>query len=376
MQQKKLWISIFIILTSCLKVNAQYSRQDSTLRIVMIVSSYGKDMGKTRPGFEMDEFAQAYLIFKTNGLHIDVASPKGGEVESGKFNKEKPYNKIILEDSTAIRLLKFTKPTASLNAADYDAIYIIGGKGPMFDLVVDPSLQDLILDMNNKKAVISAVCHGSIVFANIKKDTHYLIENRSVTGYSNAEETMFGKTASEFPFLLEDKLIARGARYQKGDVMLPFMIVDDNFITGQNPYSTTLVAEEIIKSLKKKPIERIKYKDELSMELVNKAVQGEVDWVIAELKKNSDNYDLELIAVYGYYQAMFAEEDLPKIKKGTSIIELVTPYYFNEDLYVMLVEYYLKLGDKAKATTTLNEVIKKNPDSKSANSLLNKLKEK
>lgn len=46
-------------------------------RIVMVVSSYGKDMGKVRPGFEMDEFSQAYLIFKANGLMVDVASPKG-----------------------------------------------------------------------------------------------------------------------------------------------------------------------------------------------------------------------------------------------------------------------------------------------------------
>jgi hypothetical protein len=57
------------------------------------------------------------------------------------------------------------------------------------------------------------------------------------------EESMFGKSASEFPFLLEDKLIVRAAKYKKGEVMLPFLIVDDNLITGQNPYSTTLVAE-------------------------------------------------------------------------------------------------------------------------------------
>jgi len=42
----------------------------------------------------------------------------------------------------------------------------------------------------------------------------------------------------------------------------------------------------------------------------------------------------------------------------------------------MLAGYYLKLGDKDKATTTLNEVIKKNPDSRIANSLFNKVKER
>lgn len=341
----------------------------------MVVSSYGKDMDKIRPGYEMDEFSQAYLIFDANGLQIDVASPKGGNVEAGQFNKDKPYNKMVLQDSTAMALLKHTKPTSSVHAKDYDAVYIVGGKGPMFDLVVDPSLQDLILEMDNNKAIISAVCHGTIAFANIKKDNKYLIENKSITGYCNEEEVMFGKTVSEFPFLLQDKLIARGAKYRKGEVMLPYMIKDSNFITGQNPFSTTLVAEEIIRSLGKEPVKREKYKDELSMELVKKAVQNEMVWAKAELKRNRDNYDTELIAVYGYYQAMFAKEDVEKIRKGVSIIELVTPYYYNEDLYTMLAEYYLKLGDKTKATNSLNDVLKRNPDSQTANSLLKKVAE-
>lgn len=349
--------------------------QSKTHKILMVVSSYGKDMGKTRPGYEMDEFSQAYLIFKANGLQIEVASPKGGQVEAGQFSKDKPYNKIVLQDSVAMKLLKYTKPTSSLNPKDYVAIYIVGGKGPMFDLVVDPSLQDLILEMDNNKGIISAVCHGAAALANIKKDDRYLIENKSLTGFCNEEETMFGKMASEFPFLLEDKLIVRGAKFQKGDAMLPFMIIDNNFITGQNPYSTTLVAEQIVKSLGKEPQKRKKYQDESSMELVKKAVQGESDWAKTELKKDKENYDLELIAVYGYYQAMFAKEDLEKIKKGTSIIELVTPYYFNKDLYIKLAEYYLKLGDKNKAMSSLNDVLEKDPDSQAAITLMKKVTE-
>jgi putative intracellular protease/amidase len=349
--------------------------QSKTNKIVMVVSSYGKDLGKTRPGYEMDEFSQAYAIFKANGLKIDVASPKGGEVEAGQFNKSKPYNKMVLEDSSVMRLLRTTKPTASLRAFDYDAVYIVGGKGPMFDLVVDPSLQDFVLEMQNKKAVISAVCHGTIAFANIKKDDSYLIANKRLTGFCNEEEMMFGKTASEFPFLLEDKLISRGAIYQKADAMLPFMVLDDNFITGQNPYSTNLVAEQVIRSMGREPVARKKYKDELSMELVKRFTQGETAWAKTNLEKSRDEYDLELIAVYGYYQAMFANEDLEKIRRGVSIIELVTPYYFNEDLYLMLADYHLKLDDKAKATTTLHEIIKKNPDSHAAESKLKKLKE-
>lgn len=348
--------------------------QTKTNKIVMVVSSYGKDMGKTRPGFEMDEFSQAYLIFKSNGLQIDVASPKGGKVELAQFNKKKPYNETVLQDSVAMKLLNQTKPTSMLNSKDYDAVYIVGGKGPMYDLVVDPSLQDFILEMDNKRAIISAVCHGTIALANVKKDNKFLIENKSLAGFCNEEETMFGKTALEFPFLLEDRLIYRKANYKKGEPMLPFMLKDDNYITGQNPFSTILVAEEIIKSLEKTLVKRTKYKDESSMELVKRVTKGDSTWAKSELKANGANYDLELIAVYGYYQAMNAKDNLDTIKKGTFIIELVTPYYFNEDLYVSLSEYYVKLGNKNKAIETLDVVLKKNANSLKANDLLKKLK--
>lgn len=53
-------------------------------------------------------------------------------------------------------------------------------------------------------------------------------------------------------------------------------------------------------------------------------------------------------------------------------MELVTPCYFNEDMAIVLAKCYLKSGDKSKATTTLQEVLKKNPNSEAAKSLLEK----
>ncbi|MGF1924645.1 MAG: DJ-1/PfpI family protein [Bacteroidia bacterium] len=348
--------------------------QEKKNKIVMIVSSYGKDLGKTRPGFEMDEFSQAYFIFKENGLQVDVASPKGGSVDAGPFNKLKPYNAKLLLDERAIGLLKDTKPTSSLKANNYDAVYIVGGKGPMFDLVVDPSLQDFILAMDSNQSIISSICHGTIALANIKKNNTYLVDKKMLTGFTNEEEAMFGKSGSEFPFLLEDRLILRGANFKKVDAMLPNVVKDGNYITGQNPYSTTLVAEEIVKSLGKALQNRPRYKDELSMVLVKTASIGYSIWAENELKTNRDNYDLELIAVYGYYQAMFAKDDLERVKKAVSIMELVIPYYYNENLFIPLANYYKKLGNTEKAMKVLKEVLKKNPDAKAATDLLNKIK--
>lgn len=343
-------------------------------KIVIIVSSYGKDNGKQRPGFEMEEFSQAYLIFRANDLIVDVASPKGGKVDLGQFNKEKQYNKLILNDTIVMRMFDHTIPTANLNANDYDALYVVGGKGPMFDLVVDPSLQDFIVEMNKKKSIIATICHGTIALANIKIDDKYFVENKTLTGFCNEEEKMFGKKDSEFPFLLEDRLLLRGAKYKKIDAMLPYMLRDDNLITGQNPFSTNLVAEEIVKSLGRTPVKRDKLKDEISMELIKDFTATNSIFTKKELQKNSDSYDMKLIASYGYYHAMHANEDIEKLKKAVSIIELVVPYYFNENIYISLSEYYLKLGDKSNATNTLNKILENNPQSEKATKLLGNIK--
>ncbi|MGI8893559.1 MAG: type 1 glutamine amidotransferase domain-containing protein [Bacteroidia bacterium] len=172
----------------------------------MVVSSYGKDGGKSRPGFEMTEFNQAYYIFKDNNIAVEVASPKGGKVESDKYNSNTLYSKRFLEDPVAQALLNNTLPTASLVNESYDAVYIVGGKGVMFDLPVDPSLQDIIAKIYKNDGIISAICHGPAAFVHVKVDGEFIVKNQEITGYCNSEEEKFGKVwFNELPYLLENK---------------------------------------------------------------------------------------------------------------------------------------------------------------------------
>ena len=67
-------------------------------RVLLVISSYGADEGKTRPGFEMDELTQAYVIFKDNGLQVEIASPAGGAVVADQYNRNKPYNNRFLTE--------------------------------------------------------------------------------------------------------------------------------------------------------------------------------------------------------------------------------------------------------------------------------------
>ncbi|AZJ35383.1 DJ-1/PfpI family protein [Tenacibaculum singaporense] len=365
-------IFYYVLFLFPLLLNSQAKNNDK--KVLMVVSSYGKDLGATRPGYEFDEFSQAYLIFKNNGLTIDIASPKGGNVEADKFNREKEYNKAVLEDTKALSLLNNTKATANINAENYNAIYIVGGKGAMFDLPYDPSLQDIILNLyNRKETVISSVCHGPASFVNIKNKDEFIIKDVEITGFCNIEEELFGKKwVQEFPFSLESKLKSRGAIFKQTDFMLSKIAVSGKFITGQNPFSTTRSAEAVVKSLGLTPVKRTLYKDEKSVYLIQDLLNKKKSfvWAEKELLNNKSSYDIQIIAVYGYYKILAAKNNREELATGIELVELTTPHFFNEHLQFLIAKTYNTLGKKEKAIEVLNELISKNLIKEEAQKLL------
>ena len=66
-----------------------------------------------------------------------VTSPQGGNVEADKYDPAKPYNQQVLNDAAIMAKLRNTLSTAQLKAGDYNGIFIVGGKGAMFDLPKD-----------------------------------------------------------------------------------------------------------------------------------------------------------------------------------------------------------------------------------------------
>ncbi|MCZ0905163.1 type 1 glutamine amidotransferase domain-containing protein, partial [Microcoleus sp. HI-ES] len=63
--------------------------------------------------------------------------------------------------------------------------------------------------------IVGAVCHGPAGLVNIKlSDGEYLVANKTVAAFTNEEEAAVGLTEI-VPFLLESKLIERGANFTK-----------------------------------------------------------------------------------------------------------------------------------------------------------------
>jgi putative intracellular protease/amidase len=61
------------------------------------------------------------------------------------------------------------------------------------------------------------------------------------------EEENYAK--EDVPFMLETALIAEGAQFFQTDTWQVKVVVDGRLMTGQNPASAGLLAEEIVKAL-------------------------------------------------------------------------------------------------------------------------------
>ena len=360
----------FIAGAASAESNATNSRPKSVL---FVLSSEGKYQGKTRPGYEMDELAQAWSIFRANGVHTAFASPRGGAAEADKFNPADPANAQLLADPEASAALKQTQAIAQVDPKRHDAIYVVGGKGAMFDLATDKALIGLLGDFYERGGVVAAICHGSAALADVRRaDGKYLVTGRAVTGFTEEEETIFGKKwRKEFPFEIEPTLRERGALWKEAPLMMPSVAIDGRLLTGQNPFSTGRLADAVLRALGIEPAAREFRKDEASMALAEQAIQGDRS-AAAVLASAPANYQPELIAMLGHFQLQVAQDE-KSVRTALTIMDLAAPYFEDNRLSVSRAEALSSLGRTEEARTILAAVLAKAPDMPEALKLQGKL---
>lgn len=94
------------------------------------------------------------------------------------------------------------------------------------------------------------VCHAPAVLKEVKNtEGEPLVKGKKVTGFTNMEEEAVQLT-DIVPFLVEDMLKENGGIYSKEDNWSVHVVEDGNLITGQNPASSKLAAELLLKKLK------------------------------------------------------------------------------------------------------------------------------
>ncbi|GAA2992837.1 type 1 glutamine amidotransferase domain-containing protein [Streptomyces fulvorobeus] len=213
------------------------------------------DGSKHPTGFWAEEAVAPYEAFKAAGHEIVVATPGGavptvdrGSLAPGANGGQEGADRVAaaLESFTELR---HPVPLDGVDLADYAAVFYPGGHGPMEDLAVDPVSGRLLARALESGKPLGIVCHGPAALLAARDDdgTNPFAGYR-LTGFTNAEETQAG-LADQAKWLLQDRLVELGADFQEGEPWAPYIIVDRNLVTGQNPASSAPLAAELLKKL-------------------------------------------------------------------------------------------------------------------------------
>src|SRR3954447_15230062 len=223
------------------------------MKIVMVLTSHDQlgNTGRTT-GFWLEEFAAPYFVFRDAGVELTLASPKGGQPpvdpKSDLPENQTPAMDRFKQDASAQEALSRTVKLADVRAEEFDTIFYVGGHGPMWDLAESPVSIALIESFYNSGKPVALVCHSPGVLRHVTYESEPLVKGKRVTGFTNGEEEAVHLT-HVVPFLVEDELKRLGARFEKLPNWQPFAIVDGRLVTGQNPASSTLAAQSLLKLL-------------------------------------------------------------------------------------------------------------------------------
>jgi putative intracellular protease/amidase len=216
-------------------------------KVLMLVTSHGQIDTDHPTGLWFEEYAAPLRIFRDAACDVVTASPKGGRAPVDPRSLEK-----ITPDPDAMSALEHTHMLMELDdASSFDAVFVPGGHGTMWDLATHQAVKTLISEFDVQGKIIAAVCHGPAAFVDAIRagGSATLVEGRRITCFTNSEERAVGLD-KVVPFLLASKLREQGANVVEGADWADHVEVDGNFITGQNPQSSASTARAVVSALK------------------------------------------------------------------------------------------------------------------------------
>ncbi|WP_377272808.1 type 1 glutamine amidotransferase domain-containing protein [Peterkaempfera sp. SMS 1(5)a] len=229
-------------------------------RILIVVTNVPEyDKVGYRTGLWLGELTHFWDVAERAGFSMDIASPVGGRIP---LDPESLSHEVLAELGTGERyedrefmnLLEDTRRISEVSVEDYDAIYLTGGHGVMFDFPQSQDLETLMARFYESDRIVSTVCHGATGLLNVRlSDGEPLVRGKRVTGFSWPEEKL-AQRARAVPYNLQEELRKLGADYRTADRPFEsFVIEDGNLITGQNPGSAAAVAEAVVRKLEAVP---------------------------------------------------------------------------------------------------------------------------
>lgn len=218
--------------------------------IVFVLTSHARK-GDAPSGWYLSEASHPHKVLTDAGWQVQFISPQGGQppLDPDSLNLDDPTNAAFWNNPEIRSALRNTRTPAQVNAADYAAIFFVGGHGTMWDFPDNTALAELTAAIYEQGGVVAAVCHGPAALVNVKlSDGSWLVQGKDVAAFTNEEERAVG-LHDTVPFLLADALEQRGARHLPAPRFTPQVITSERLVTGQNPQSATGVGQAMLRLL-------------------------------------------------------------------------------------------------------------------------------
>ncbi|MEM1362373.1 MAG: type 1 glutamine amidotransferase domain-containing protein [Pseudomonadota bacterium] len=209
-------------------------------------------------GFWWAELSHAFEVFKDAGHDITIASPDGGDLqadgysdpddESG-YSADDQISRAFKSDPEKMTLLVDTPALADLDLATFDAIFVVGGQGPMVTMIDDERTQKSVASFYEAGKITAAVCHGTCVLLKTKlSNGDLLVKGKRWTGFANSEEE-YAENAVGMkiqPFWIETEARKlEDTTFEVGGPLEEFAIQDGLLITGQQQVSAAATARKV-----------------------------------------------------------------------------------------------------------------------------------
>jgi len=231
--------------------------------ILMIASNPATSQQTGWPiGFWAAELTHPFWAFKEHGYTVDIASPAGGALavdawsdpfdESG-YSADDWISAGFLRLPQTAALLEDTPRLAEVDAAAYEAIFLVGGQGPMYTFYRDEALHRFVADFYASGRVTAMVCHATCILLKTRlADGSLLVDGKTWTGFANAEEDVADKYVGQAiqPFRIEDEArTLPNTNFIVDGAFKAHAVRDGHLITGQQQYSGTAAARLVIDAL-------------------------------------------------------------------------------------------------------------------------------
>lgn len=229
-------------------------------KILMVLSSPAVSEQTGWPiGFWAAELTHPLHVFQEAGYEVELASTEGGEVKMDNYSNPTDESGYAAHDVISLgymqqdwfnEILKATNKLTDAGHDGYDAIFLVGGQGPMYTFRGNKDLEKLFASFYEAGKPSASVCHSTTLLLEAKtSDGKLLVDGKTWTGFADAEEEFADQAVGQKiqPYRIEEEARKlENTTFKVADAFSSYAITDGNLVTGQQQNSGAAAARMVV----------------------------------------------------------------------------------------------------------------------------------